>query len=83
MKPEVALPFDDTTDFDNAERGFIAAGVSVIHDDHGEVVWDNGSSAIGSPAGVGAASSTVTAKSPIAIPRTGPLRPSDVSSRRF
>ena len=36
-----SLPFDDTADFDAAERGFIAAGEGVITDEQGEVVWDN------------------------------------------
>jgi alkyl sulfatase BDS1-like metallo-beta-lactamase superfamily hydrolase len=36
-------PFDDTADFDAAERGLIDAGEPVIHDPNGEVVWDNGS----------------------------------------
>ncbi|MGD9528390.1 MAG: MBL fold metallo-hydrolase, partial [Pseudonocardia sp.] len=38
-----ALPFGDTADFDATERGFVAAGRSVIRDASGEVVWDNGS----------------------------------------
>ncbi len=38
-----SLPFDDTADFDAAERGFIAAGEPVIRNDRGEVIWDNGS----------------------------------------
>jgi len=38
-----SLPFDDTVDFDAAERGFIASGESVIRNDRGQVVWDNGS----------------------------------------
>ena len=38
-----ALPFGDTADLDAAERGFIAAGESVIRNDRGEAVWDNGS----------------------------------------
>jgi alkyl sulfatase BDS1-like metallo-beta-lactamase superfamily hydrolase len=37
-----ALPFDDTTDFDNADRGFIAAlSPCVIRAADGRVVWDN------------------------------------------
>jgi alkyl sulfatase BDS1-like metallo-beta-lactamase superfamily hydrolase len=37
-----ALPFDDTTDFDNADRGFIAAlSPCVIKAGDGRVVWDN------------------------------------------
>jgi len=36
-------PFDDTADFDDADRGFIAAGEPVIRNDRGEVIWDNGS----------------------------------------
>ena len=32
--------FDDATDFEDAERGFVASGESVICDDRGEVVWD-------------------------------------------
>jgi alkyl sulfatase BDS1-like metallo-beta-lactamase superfamily hydrolase len=38
-----ALPFEDTADFADADRGLIAAGESVIHNDRGEVVWDNAS----------------------------------------
>ena len=38
-----AFPFDDTQDFDDADRGLIATGVSVIRNAQGEVVWDNGS----------------------------------------
>ena len=38
-----SLPFDDTVDFDAAERGFIASGESVIRNDRVQVVWDNGS----------------------------------------
>lgn len=37
-----ALPFEDTTDFDNADRGFVAALTpAVIEDAAGRVVWDN------------------------------------------
>ncbi len=37
-----ALPFDDRTDFDNADRGFIAAlSPCVIKAADGRVVWDN------------------------------------------
>jgi linear primary-alkylsulfatase len=37
-----ALPFDDTTDFDNADRGFIAAlSPCVIKAADSRVVWDN------------------------------------------
>lgn len=37
-----ALPFDDTTDFDDADRGFIAAlEPCVVTADDGRVVWDN------------------------------------------
>ncbi|KUI00082.1 alkyl sulfatase [Mycolicibacterium acapulense] len=37
-----ALPFDDTADFDNADRGFIAASdPCVIKAADGRVVWDN------------------------------------------
>jgi alkyl sulfatase BDS1-like metallo-beta-lactamase superfamily hydrolase len=36
------LPFDDTTDFDNADRGFIAAlSPCVVKAADGRVVWDN------------------------------------------
>jgi alkyl sulfatase BDS1-like metallo-beta-lactamase superfamily hydrolase len=36
------LPFDDTRDFDDARRGFIAAlDPGIVHDEAGEVVWDN------------------------------------------
>ncbi len=41
---ERALPFDDTTDFDSADRGFIAAlSPCVIRAADGRVVWDNDS----------------------------------------
>ena len=41
---EHALPFEDTTDFDNADRGFIAAlSPCVIKAADGRVVWDNDS----------------------------------------
>jgi alkyl sulfatase BDS1-like metallo-beta-lactamase superfamily hydrolase len=37
-----ALPFDDTTDFDDADRGFIAAlSPCVVNAADGRVVWDN------------------------------------------
>src|SRR6202158_1551258 len=37
-----SLPFDDTRDFDNADRGFIAAlSPCVIKAADGRVVWDN------------------------------------------
>ena len=39
-----ALPFDDTQDFEDTERGFIAAlEPAVVHDADGRVVWDNDS----------------------------------------
>ena len=39
---ELALPIHDTTDFDNADRGFIAAlSPCVIKAADGRVVWDN------------------------------------------
>ena len=39
---ELALPFHDTTDFDDADRGFIAAlSPCVIKAADGRVVWDN------------------------------------------
>jgi alkyl sulfatase BDS1-like metallo-beta-lactamase superfamily hydrolase len=38
----VALPFDDTTDFEDADRGFIAKmEPCVVRDDSGKVIWDN------------------------------------------
>ena len=38
----IALPFHDTTDFDNADRGFIAAlSPCVVKAADGRVVWDN------------------------------------------
>jgi alkyl sulfatase BDS1-like metallo-beta-lactamase superfamily hydrolase len=43
MTATTSLPFRDTADFDNAGRGFIATGESVIRNDAGEVIWDNGS----------------------------------------
>ncbi|MFE4636246.1 alkyl/aryl-sulfatase [Streptomyces sp. NPDC056773] len=37
-----ALPFDDVTDFENADRGFIGALVpAVVTDSEGRTVWDN------------------------------------------
>lgn len=37
-----ALPFEDTTDFDNADRGFIGALIpGVVQAADGRVVWDN------------------------------------------
>ncbi|MFJ5138617.1 alkyl/aryl-sulfatase [Streptomyces sp. NPDC088707] len=37
-----ALPFEDTTDFENADRGFIGALVpGVVESADGRVVWDN------------------------------------------
>jgi alkyl sulfatase BDS1-like metallo-beta-lactamase superfamily hydrolase len=49
---EHALPPDDTTDFDNADRGFIAAlSPCVIKAADGRVVWDNDAySFLGGPA---------------------------------
>jgi linear primary-alkylsulfatase len=39
---EHALPFQDTTDFDNADRGFIAAlSPCIVKAADGRVVWDN------------------------------------------
>jgi alkyl sulfatase BDS1-like metallo-beta-lactamase superfamily hydrolase len=39
---EHALPFHDTTDFDNADRGFIAAlSPCIVKAADGRVVWDN------------------------------------------
>ncbi|WP_327710207.1 MBL fold metallo-hydrolase [Streptomyces sp. NBC_00464] len=36
------LPFQDTTDFENADRGFVAAlQPAVVKSDDGRVVWDN------------------------------------------
>jgi alkyl sulfatase BDS1-like metallo-beta-lactamase superfamily hydrolase len=37
------LPFEDTTDFDDAKRGLIAPGEPVVTNESGAVVWDNGS----------------------------------------
>ncbi|MEV8631576.1 hypothetical protein AB0395_07945 [Streptosporangium sp. NPDC051023] len=38
------LPFQDRTDFDNAERGFVAKLTpALIKGADGEVVWDNDS----------------------------------------
>ncbi|MCB1247438.1 MAG: MBL fold metallo-hydrolase, partial [Acidimicrobiia bacterium] len=34
------LPFSDSTDFDNARRGYIAGGSGAITDADGNVVWD-------------------------------------------
>ena len=39
-----ALPFQDRTDFDDADRGFVGAlDPCVVHDKKGKVVWDNDS----------------------------------------
>ena len=40
MPDRTGLPFDDTADFEAAERGLIDAG---DRNEAGEVVWDNGS----------------------------------------
>ncbi|WP_062077535.1 alkyl/aryl-sulfatase [Demequina globuliformis] len=34
------LPFDDTTDFDNARKGLVVEATGQITNDKGEVVWD-------------------------------------------
>ncbi|MEV8021720.1 alkyl sulfatase dimerization domain-containing protein [Streptomyces sp. NPDC086554] len=40
--PASNLPFDDTADFENADRGFLGALVpAVVRADDGRVVWDN------------------------------------------
>ena len=37
-----ALPFDDTTDFEDADQGFIAKlDPCVVRADDGRVIWDN------------------------------------------
>ena len=37
-----ALPFEDTTDFEDAEQGFVAKmDPCVVRNDAGRVVWDN------------------------------------------
>ncbi len=39
---DIDLPFDDTQDFEDARRGFIAEmEPAVVHDASGRVVWDN------------------------------------------
>jgi alkyl sulfatase BDS1-like metallo-beta-lactamase superfamily hydrolase len=43
MADRTGLPFDDTADFEAAERGLIDAGDPVVRNEAGEVVWDNGS----------------------------------------
>ena len=43
MPDRIGLPFGDTADFEAAERGLIDPGDPVVRNDHGEVVWDNGS----------------------------------------
>ena len=43
MADRMGLPFGDTADFADAERGLIDAGDPVVRNDKGEVVWDNGS----------------------------------------
>ena len=42
MADRTGLPFDDTADFEAAERGLIDAGDPVVRNEEGEVVWDNG-----------------------------------------
>ncbi len=38
----VALPFDDTTDFEDAQKGFVAKmDPCVVRDESGRVIWDN------------------------------------------
>ena len=42
LTPMTTLPFHDTTDFEDADRGFIGAmDPCVVTDDGGRVVWDN------------------------------------------
>ncbi|MCM2391360.1 alkyl/aryl-sulfatase [Streptomyces albipurpureus] len=42
MSDTTALDFDDTDDFENADRGFIAAlAPAVVKDERGDVVYDN------------------------------------------
>jgi linear primary-alkylsulfatase len=43
MADRAGLPFEDTADFEDAERGLVDAGEPVIRNGAGEVVWDNGS----------------------------------------
>ena len=43
MPDSAGLPFDDTADFEAAERGLIDAGDPVVRNDKDEVVQDNGS----------------------------------------
>jgi alkyl sulfatase BDS1-like metallo-beta-lactamase superfamily hydrolase len=39
-----SLPFDDTQDFEDAQRGFIAAlEPGIVYDESGRVIWDNDS----------------------------------------
>src|SRR6201986_422986 len=43
MADRTGLPFEDTADFEAAERGLVDAGDPVARNEAGEVVWDNGS----------------------------------------
>ena len=43
MPDRAGLPFEDSADFEAAERGLIDAGDPVIRNEAGDVVWDNGS----------------------------------------
>jgi alkyl sulfatase BDS1-like metallo-beta-lactamase superfamily hydrolase len=43
MADRAGLPFEDTADFEDAERGLVDAGEPVIRNEAGKVVWDNGS----------------------------------------
>jgi alkyl sulfatase BDS1-like metallo-beta-lactamase superfamily hydrolase len=44
MDARTDLPYDDTQDVEDAQRGFIAAlEPGVVHDESGRVVWDNDS----------------------------------------
>lgn len=89
---EHSLPFDDTTDFDNADRGFIAAlSPCVIKAADGRVVWDNDAySFLGGPAPTSVhpslwRQSTLTAKQGLyeVVPGIYQVRGLDISNITF
>ena len=89
---EQTLPFDDTTDFDNADRGFIAAlSPCVIKAADGHIVWDNDVySFLGGPAPTSVhpslwRQSTLTAKQGLyeVVPGIYQVRGLDISNITF
>ncbi|MEE6178060.1 alkyl sulfatase dimerization domain-containing protein [Mycobacterium sp. 050134] len=87
-----SLPFDDVTDFDNADRGFIAAlSPCVVKAADGRVVWDNDAYAfLGGPAPTSVhpslwRQSTLAAKQGLyeVVPRIYQVRGLDLSNVTF